>query len=272
MLTAGCGGMGGAQPLAVTMNDGVCLIVDVDPHRLERRVETRYLDLVAPDLDDGAARDRGGARPGRAAARRPRRQRRRPATRSSLRRGVVPDVVTDQTSAHDPLVGYVPSGSRSTQAAELRASDPDALRRAVARLDGPPVSRRWSPSRTRGAVVFDYGNNLRAEAQHGGYAARLRYPGFVPAYVRPLFCQGIGRSAGPRSRAIPPTSPPPTRAIVELFPENEGLQRWIDWREERIAFQGLPARICWLGYGERHRAGLRLQRARRARARSRRRS
>ncbi len=256
VLTAGCGGMGGAQPLAVAMNDGVCLIVDVDAHHLDRRVETRYLDLVAPDLDTALreieeARNQGDGRSvglvGDASE----------VFEELLARGVVPDVVTDQTSAHDPLGGYVPSGYTLEQAAELRESDPDRYvresRASMARQCAAMVRFQ-----ERGSVVFDYGNSLRAEARTAGFAEAFSYPGFVEAYVRPLFCQGIGPFRWAALSGDPADIAATDRAIVELFPENEGLQRWMRMAKERIAFQGLPARICWLGYGERHRAGLRI--------------
>jgi urocanate hydratase len=256
VLTAGCGGMGGAQPLAVAMNDGVCLIVDIDAQHLERRVETRYLDLVAPDLDAALreieeAKGQGDGRSvglvGDAAE----------VFEQLLARGVVPDVVTDQTSAHDPLGGYIPSGYTPEQARELRETDPEQYigesRFAMARQCAAMVRFQ-----ELGAVVFDYGNSLRAEARTAGFLEAFAYPGFVEAYVRPLFCQGIGPFRWAALSGDPQDIAATDRAIVELFPENEGLQRWMRMAKERIAFQGLPARICWLGYGERHRAGLRI--------------
>ena len=257
VLTAGCGGMGGAQPLAVAMNDGVCLIVDVDAHHLDRRVETRYLDLVAPDLDSALreieeARGQGDGRSvglvGDAAE----------VFEQLLARGVVPDIVTDQTSAHDPLGGYVPSGYTLEQAARAARVRPRALHPRVARRRWRASARRWCAFQERGSVVFDYGNSLRAEARTAGYADAFAYPGFVEAYVRPLFCEGIGPFRWAALSGDPDDIAATDRAIVELFPENEGLQRWMRMAKERIAFQGLPARICWLGYGERHRAGLRI--------------
>jgi urocanate hydratase len=256
VLTGGCGGMGGAQPLAVTMLDGVCLVVDVDPHRLERRVETRYLDLVAPDLDSalreikeatGQGEPRSIGLVGNAAE----------AYEELLRRGVVPDVVTDQTSAHDPLGGYVPDGLSLEQAAELRSSDPEGYveraRATMARQCAAMVAFQ-----ERGAEVFDYGNNLRTEARTAGFEHAFDYPGFVPAYIRPLFCTGTGPFRFAALSGEPDDIAAADAALGELFPDNEGLQRWLRLASEKVAFQGLPARICWLGLGERDRAGLRL--------------
>jgi urocanate hydratase len=244
------------QPLAVSMSGGVCLVVDVDPHRLERRVETRYLDLVAPDLSSALreaeeARAQGDARSigvlGNAAD-----------VFEQLRaRGVVPDVVTDQTSAHDPLGGYVPAGLSLEDAAELRERDPqryvDLARATMARHCAAMVAFADA-----GAEVFDYGNNLRTEALAGGFARAFDYPGFVPAYIRPLFCTGTGPFRFAALSGDPQDIAAADAALADLFPENASLQRWLRLARERIAFQGLPARICWLGYGERHRAGLRL--------------
>src|SRR4051794_31134430 len=256
VVTAGCGGMGGAQPLAVAMLDGVCLIADIDPHRLTRRVETRYLDLVAPDLDTALreveeARSAGEGRSiGLVMTANE--------LHSALRaRGVVPDIVTDQTAAHDPLVGYVPDDLSLEQAAELRESDPQAYieraRAAMARQVAMMVE--WQEL---GATVVDYGNNLRTEAKTAGYARAYDYPGFVPAYVRPLFCRGIGPFRWAALSGNPDDIAATDAAMRELFPDNVKLQRWLDGAKERIAFQGLPARICWIGYGDRHRAGLRF--------------
>jgi urocanate hydratase len=256
VVTAGCGGMGGAQPLAVAMLDGVCLIADVDRHRLGRRVETRYLDLVAPDLDSALreveeARSCGEGRSiGLVMTAN--------ALHAELReRGVVPDIVTDQTAAHDPLVGYVPDHLDLDEAAELRASDPAGYihraRQAMARQVQMMVE--WQD---RGAVVVDYGNNLRTEAKTAGYERAFDYPGFVPAYVRPLFCRGIGPFRWAALSGNPDDIAATDAAMRELFPENVKLQRWLDGAQRRIAFQGLPARICWIGYGDRHRAGMRF--------------
>jgi urocanate hydratase len=255
-LTGGLGGMGGAQPLAVTMNEGVALCVEVDPARIERRIKTRYLDRETADLDEAVrwAEDaRSNGEPvsiglvGNCAD----------VLSELLARGFRPDLVTDQTSAHDPLGGYVPAGLSLEEAADLRARDPEGYQRraygSMARhceamvgfLDG-------------GAVVFDYGNNLRAGAQLGGFDRAFAYPGFVPAFVRPMFCEGKGPFRWAALSGDPEDIVKTDRAVAELFPGNERLRRWLDLAEERVAFQGLPARICWLGYGERSRAGLRF--------------
>jgi urocanate hydratase len=254
-LTAGCGGMGGAQPMAVTMNGGACLIIDVDPARLRRRVETRYLDTIADSLDSavaaavGARRDRRALSVGvvgNAATLVP----------EILNRGVPVDIVTDQTSAHDPL-SYVPEGVDPADAPDYAARKPeeftDRARAAMAKhveamvgfLDG-------------GAEVFDYGNSIRAEALAGGFGRAFAFPGFVPAYIRPLFCEGKGPFRWAALSGDPADIRATDAAVLELFGENESLARWIRLAGERVAFQGLPARICWLGYGERDRAGLRF--------------
>ena len=256
VLTAGCGGMGGAQPLAVSMLDGVCLVVDVDPHRLERRLETRYLDLVAPDLDAALreaeeARAQGDGRSigivGHASE----------VFEAIAARGIVPDIVTDQTSAHDPLGGYVPDGFTLAEAADLRVADPkryiDESRRSMARHCAAMVRFQ-----ELGADVFDYGNSLRAEARLGGYENAFAFKGFVEKYVRPLFCTGTGPFRWVALSGDPADIARTDEALVELFPENAHLHRWLQMAAERVAFQGLPARICWLGYGERHLAGLRF--------------
>jgi urocanate hydratase len=256
VLSAGLGGMGGAQPLAVTMNGGVALCVEVDERRIERRLQTRYLDVRADDLDDALARAeraRSERVPlsiglcGNAAVVLP----------ELVRRGFRPDVVTDQTSAHDPLVGYVPAGLSLEDAAALRAADPtryvEASRHSMATHCAAMVAFKDA-----GAEVFDYGNNLRAEAKLGGFARAFDYPGFVPAYIRPLFCRGIGPFRWAALSGDTDDIAATDRAVSELFPENARLQRWLEQAAEQIAFQGLPARICWLGYGERHRAGLRF--------------
>jgi urocanate hydratase len=255
VLTAGLGGMGGAQPLAVTMNDGVALCVEVDPARIERRIKTRYLDRETADLDEAVrwaeqARAAGEAVSigllGNAAEVFP----------ELLRRGFPADVVTDQTSAHDPLGGYVPLGLDVSEATELRTGDPDVyVRRAyesMARHVEAMVGFLGG-----GAVVFDYGNNLRAGAERGGLAhdRAFAYPGFVPAFIRPMFCEGKGPFRWVALSGDPGDILATDRAVAGLFPENERLARWLWMAEERVAFQGLPARICWLGYGERDRAG-----------------
>ncbi|HEY7477355.1 MAG TPA: urocanate hydratase [Actinomycetota bacterium] len=255
-LTGGLGGMGGAQPLAVTMNDGVALCVEVDPVRIERRIKTRYLDRETDDLDtalawaDRAKADREGLSVGllgNCAEILP----------ELVRRGWQPDVVTDQTSAHDPLGGYVPAGLSLAEAGELRERDPETyVKRANASM-AAHVEAIVSFS-GRGAVAFDYGNNLRAGAEAGGlpHDRAYAYPGFVPAFVRPLFCEGKGPFRWAALSGDPADIAVTDRAIAELFPENERLQRWLRMAGDRVAFQGLPARICWLGYGERSRAGL----------------
>jgi len=254
-LTAGCGGMGGAQPLAVTMNGGACLVIDVDPHRLRRRVETRYLDVVAESLDDAveravAARSSRTALSvgvvGNAATLVP----------ELLRRGVPIDIVTDQTSAHDPL-SYLPEGIDLADAPDYAARKPeeftDRARASMAKHVEAMVGFMDA-----GAEVFDYGNSIRGEAQLGGYERAFAFPGFVPAYIRPLFCEGKGPFRWAALSGDPADIAVTDRAILDLFPENEALSRWIRLAGERVAFQGLPARICWLGYGERDQAGLRF--------------
>jgi urocanate hydratase len=255
-LTGGLGGMGGAQPLAVTMNEGVALCVDVDASRIERRIKTRYLDRETDDLDQAVEWAEGAKASGEAvsigllgncAEVEP----------ELLRRGFRPDVVTDQTSAHDPLGGYVPAGLSLEEAAKLREEDPDEYQklayRAMARHCAAMVGFL-----DEGAVTFDYGNNLRAGAKIGGFDRAFDYPGFVPAFVRPMFCEGKGPFRWAALSGDPEDILKTDRAVGELFPENERLQRWLRMAEDRVAFQGLPARICWLGYGERAQAGLRF--------------
>ncbi len=253
-LTAGLGGMGGAQPLAITMNDGVALCVDVDPSRILRRLETRYLDEQADDLDDALVRvlaAKADGRPlsvgvvGNAATVFP----------ELLRRGVEIDIVTDQTSAHDPLHGYIPDGMDLDDAAELRDKDPgkyiEDARISMARHCEAMVGFSRG-----GAEVFDYGNNLRGEARDGGFGDAFEYPGFVPAYIRPLFAEGKGPFRWVALSGDPADIAATDRAVAELFPDDRGLHRWLELAQERVEFQGLPARICWLGYGERDKAGL----------------
>src|SRR5689334_9574713 len=254
VLTAGLGGMGGAQPLAATMTGAAILCVEVDPSRIERRLATRYLDEAADSLDDALARVRAAA------------AERRPLSVGLLgnaadvvpelaRRGEHFDLVTDQTAAHDPLNGYVPTGLSVAEAAALRSSDPDEyLRRArvsiVQHVEGMLEFVR------SGSYVFDYGNNLRGEAREGGVAEAFSYPGFVPAYIRPLFCRGVGpfRWAALSGEAADIAAI--DAVLRDLFPGDALLQRWLELASERVAFQGLPARICWLGLGDRARAGL----------------
>ncbi len=253
-LTGGLGGMGGAQPLAVTMNGGVALVVEVDPSHLRRRLETGYLDVEADSLDQAvelAVKAKTERRAlsigvhGNAAD----------VFTELLRRDVEIDIVTDQTSAHDPLNGYVPQGYDVEEAAELRVKD---AHRYVeeARLSMAVQCRAMVGFRQGGAEVFDYGNNLRGEAVLGGYEDAFSYPGFMPAYLRPLMCEGMGPFRWIALSGDPADIAATDHAIANLFPDNHGLQRWLQLAQERVQFQGLPARICWLGYGERDKAGL----------------
>jgi len=254
VLTAGLGGMGGAQPLATTMNEGVILAVEVDRDRIRRRLDTRYLDVMSENLDEAlklaqAARSEG--RPlsigllGNAADVLP----------ELARRGVVPDLLTDQTSAHDPLNGYVPNRMTYAEALSLRKEDPER-HMAEARRSMAEHVRAMLDLQKQGAVTFDYGNNIRAEAKKAGVENAFDFPGFVPAYIRPLFCEGKGPfrwvvlSGDPADLAVTDD------AVLETFPENTALARWIRLAREHVEFQGLPARICWLGYGERAKMGL----------------
>jgi len=255
-LTGGLGGMGGAQPLAVTMNGGVALCVEVDPARIERRIKTRYLDRDSDDLDD-AVRWAEEARSNREAVSIGLVGNCADVLPELLRRGFRPDLVTDQTSAHDPLGGYVPAGLTLEEATELRERDPDEYQKrafdSMARHCEAMVGFLDA-----GAVVFDYGNNLRAGAERGGFERAFAYPGFVPAFVRPMFCEGKGPFRWAALSGDPEDILKTDRAVADLFPGNERLRRWLDMAEERVAYQGLPARICWLGYGERAKAGLRF--------------
>jgi urocanate hydratase len=255
-LTAGLGGMGGAQPLAVTMNGGVALCVEIDPERIERRVATRYLDEVADSLQDAVARA-VAARDARRAVSIGVCANASDALPALLAAGFAADIVTDQTSAHDPLVGYVPGRMTLAAADALRASDPDEyLRRSRASIAAHCAAMVGFLD--AGAEVFDYGNSLRAEARLGGFERAFAYPGFVPAYVRPLFCEGKGPFRWVALSGDPADIAATDRAVLDEFPQDEPLARWIAHASERIAFQGLPARICWLGYGERARLGLRI--------------
>jgi len=252
-VTGGCGGMGGAQPLAVTMNEGAVLVVDVDPTRLQRRVEQRYMDEWTDDLDDAIARVEAAKRErrplsvglqGNCAAVLP----------ELLRRGVEVDIVTDQTSAHDPLA-YLPLGVTLEEWHEYAERDPEGFteraRESMARHVEAMVGFLDA-----GAEVFDYGNSIRAEAELGGYDRAWEFPGFVPAYIRPLFCEGKGPFRWAALSGDPADIHATDKAVLELFPDNEPLHRWIRQASEKIAFQGLPARICWLGLGERDKAGV----------------
>ncbi len=254
ILTAGLGGMGGAQPLAATMAGAAILCVEVDPARIERRRETRYLDESTDSLDEAVARVRAAAGEGRAlsvgllgnAA---------DVVPELVRRGEDFDLVTDQTAAHDPLTGYVPSGLSVEDAAALRASDPDEYVRRARESIAVHVRALLEYVR-RGVYVFDYGNNLRGEAREAGVEDAFTYPGFVPAYIRPLFCRGVGPFRWAALSGDPADIAAIDAALGGLFPDDVLLQRWLELAPERVAFQGLPARICWLGYGTRARAGL----------------
>jgi urocanate hydratase len=253
-LTAGLGGMGGAQPLAVTMNDGVALVVEIDPERIARRIHDGYLDEVADSLNDAVARVTAAKAEGRAlsvgleanAA---------DVFPELLRRDIEIDIVTDQTSAHDPLNGYVPRGYTLSEALDLRRTDPKAYV-AAARDSMATHCAAMVGFQEKGAEVFDYGNNLRGEAVLGGFADAFSYPGFVPAYIRDLFCEGMGPFRWAALSGDPADIQATDDALRQLFPDNRALHRWLDLAEERVQFQGLPSRILWLGYGERDKAGL----------------
>jgi urocanate hydratase len=255
VLTAGLGGMGGAQPLAATLLDGAILCIEVDPSRIERRLETRYLDEATESLDDALARIRAAAAGrrglsvgllGNAAEVVP----------ELARRGEHFDLVTDQTAAHDPLTGYVPAGLSVEEAAALRSSAPDEYLRRARESIARHVSHGMLEYVRRGSYVFDYGNNLRGEAYEAGISEAFAYPGFVPAYIRPLFCRGIGPFRWAALSGEPTDIVAIDRRLRELFPEDGILQRWLELVPSRVAFQGLPARICWLGLGDRAQAGL----------------
>jgi urocanate hydratase len=253
VLTAGLGGMGGAQPLAVTMNDGVAIVVEVDRDRIRRRLETAYLDTMVENLDEALRLADAAAKKGtplsiglvgNAAEVLP----------EFVRRGVVPDVLTDQTSAHDELNGYVPHGLPYEEALALRLKDPaDYIRRSYASMAAHVRAMR--ELQKRGARAFDYGNNLRAQAQKAGVADAFEIPGFVQEYIRPLFCLGKGPFRWAALSGRPADIKATDEAVLREFPEDEALGRWIQKAQQRVKFQGLPARICWLGYGERARFG-----------------
>ena len=254
-LTGGLGGMGGAQPLAVTMNGGVALCVDVDPRSVQRRIETRYLDEVATSLDDAVVR-----------CERARTERRELSVglvgnaaevfSKLLAMGFGADIVTDQTSAHDPL-SYVPVDLTAEATAEMARTDPQELIRR-SRASMAEHCRAMVGFLDAGSEVFDYGNSLRTEAELGGFERAFDYPGFLPAYIRPLFCEGKGPFRWVALSGDPADIAATDQAVLDEFPDDDGLHRWIALAGERVAFQGLPARICWLGYGERHRLGLRF--------------
>jgi len=256
VLTSGLGEMGGAQPLAITMNEGVGLIVEVDRWRAERRLQMRQIDAITGNMEEALTwveEARAARTPksvgliGNAAEVLP----------ELVLRGVQPDVVTDQTSAHDPLYGYIPAGLSLDEAADLRRRDPAEYQRLAADSMTRHVQAMldWQ---AQGSTVFDYGNNLRQRAYDNGLKEAFSYPGFVPAYIRPLFCEGKGPFRWVALSGDPADIYATDQAILDLFPENEHLVRWIKLAQRDVAFQGLPARICWLGYGERHLAGLRF--------------
>jgi urocanate hydratase len=253
-LTAGVGGMGGAQPLAITMNGGICLIVDVDRARLERRRELRYLDRVA-ESRDAALREIDRAREAGEAVSIGYEGNAAEEFSQLYDLGFRPDAVTDQTSAHDLLDGYVPAGLTLEQAAKLRRTDPDEYQRRALESCGAHVAAmvRYLDA---GAIVFDYGNNIRAQAERAGVARAFAFPGFVPAFIRPLFCRGSGPFRFAALSGDPSDIERCDEKLLELFPGDASLARWIQLARERVAFQGLPARICWLGYGDRAKAGV----------------
>ncbi|MFM1655400.1 urocanate hydratase [Brevibacillus sp. B_LB10_24] len=253
-LTAGLGGMGGAQPLAVTMNEGVVIGIDVDPSRIKRRIDTRYCDVMVYDLDEAlklASEAQEQGKPlsiglvGNAAELYP----------EFVKRGIVPDFVTDQTSAHDPLNGYVPAGYSLEAAADLRKNNPEEYIRLSKKSMAAHVQAMLDLQKM-GSVVFDYGNNIRQVAFDEGVEDAFNFPGFVPAYIRPLFCEGKGPFRWAALSGDPEDIYKTDELVLKLFPENDHLRRWITMAREQVAFQGLPARICWLGYGERVKMGL----------------
>ena len=253
VLSAGLGGMGGAQPLAVTMNGGVFLGVEVDPARIKRRLDTGYLDVRVDRLEDAlilalGAKEKGVAQSiglvGNAAEIHP----------ELVTRGIVPDLVTDQTSAHDALMGYIPAGFSLEQASELRKKDPKAYVQRSMESMAVHV-RAMLALQKKGSIVFDYGNNIRAQAFEAGVKDAFHYPGFVPAYIRPLFCEGKGPFRWAALSGDPEDIYRTDEAVLREFPEDEGLARWMRLAKEKVTFQGLPARICWLGYGQRARMG-----------------
>jgi len=245
--------MGGAQPLGATMNDAVFIGVEVDPERVKKRLETKYLDVMTGSLDEALkwaaeAKEKRIAKSiglvGNAAEVHP----------ELVRRGVVPDLVTDQTSAHDPLKGYVPAGMSLASALELREKDPDEYVRQALKSMAIHV-RAMIDFQKRGSIVFDYGNNIRAQAYEAGLKNAFDFPGFVPAFIRPLFCKGKGPFRWAALSGDPEDIYKTDEAVLREFPENESLHRWMKLAREKVKFQGLPARICWLGYGERSRIG-----------------
>ena len=256
VLTAGLGGMGGAQPLAVTMAGGVCICIEIDPHRIQRRLDTKYLDRATENFDEAVhwAQDALKKRiplsiglEGNAAN----------LVAEFAKQDIIPDLVTDQTSAHDELIGYIPNHYTLDQANSLRETDPEAYIKEAYRAMGEHVQAILDLKK-KGAVAFDYGNNLRAQAEKAGVKDAFSYPGFVPAYIRPLFCEGKGPFRWVALSGDPEDIYRTDDLVLNMFPENEALCRWITMAREQVKFQGLPSRICWLGYGARARFGLAL--------------
>lgn len=253
-VTAGLGGMGGAQPLAITMNEGVCLAADVEEWRIQKRLETKYIDEIAYDIDEATDKALTYKNEGKAlsigvvcnAV---------DLLQRLIDRNITPDTLTDQTSAHDPLIGYFPEGLSVEAAAELRKKSPEEYTKQSYATMAKHVQQMLELQK-RGAITFDYGNNLRGRALEVGIKNAFDFPGFVPTYIRPLFCEGKGPFRWAALSGDPQDIYKTDQLILELFPENESLKRWIKMAQERIAFQGLPARICWLGQGEREKAGL----------------
>ena len=252
-VTGGCGGMGGAQPLAITMNEGTCLIIDVDGSRLQRRLGKRYLDVIADNLEDAiaqAVKARSEKKAisiglvGNCAAILPK----------LFAMGVPVDIVTDQTSAHDPLF-YIPEGIDVENARDMAERNPEDFAKRAKESMAKHVEAMVN-FQDKGSVVFDYGNSIRDEARQGGFNRAFEFPGFIPAYIRPLFCEGKGPFRWVALSGDPKDIARTDQAVLDLFPENKHLQRWIRMAQERVEFEGLPARICWLGYGERDKAGL----------------
>ncbi len=253
-VTAGLGGMGGAQPLAITMNEGVCLAAEVEEWRIQKRLETRYIDEIAFDLDEAIDKAIQYKTEGKAlsigvvanAV---------DLLERLIERNIVPDVLTDQTSAHDPLIGYFPEGLSVEAAKVLRETNPEEYTKRSYATMAKHIELMLEMQK-RGAITFDYGNNLRGRALEAGVTHAFDFPGFVPAYIRPLFCEGKGPFRWAALSGDPEDIAVTDQVILDLFPENEALRRWITMAQERITFQGLPARICWLGQGEREKAGL----------------
>lgn len=253
-VTAGLGGMGGAQPLAITMNEGVCLAADVEEWRIKKRLDTRYIDEISYNIDEAIDKAVNYAKDGKAlsigvvcnAVE---------LLQRLIDRNIIPDTLTDQTSAHDPLIGYFPEGLGVEAAAELRKKNPEQyIKQSYATM--AKHIQQMLELQSKGAITFDYGNNLRGRALEAGVKNAFDFPGFVPAYIRPLFCEGKGPFRWAALSGNPEDILATDKKILELFPENESLKRWINMAQERIAFQGLPSRICWLGQGEREKAGL----------------